>query len=182
MANRRDLKPVRESMQEPVVRDLDASRGTPLWAYNHYRSRMLTSLLNDLIDLENDGLEEKFCDVVQKSLEYFVNSTTELPAGGFLTGPLYKEVNGFAKLYKEWNGVNGQSADHTKTRRALLVKLRARRQKISNKVRRLQFELSNDLDQKILEDTYRTVGDLIKLGPSLFKNLAGSYSDYLKRK
>lgn len=163
------------------ARNVDNAQGSHLWAYNHFRTNVLTSLLNDLIDLENEGLDENYCKEVRRSLEYFINASTNIPKGGFLSGgPLYLEIDSFAKTYKEWNDVNGQDPDYIKKRRALIKSLRKKRQTISNKVRRLQYELENNLDQKILTDTYNVIDDLIKLVPNLFKNLTSSYKDYLK--
>jgi len=160
---------------------IDNTRGSVLWAYNHYRKSMMTSLLNDLIDLENNGLAEEYCQYIQKSLEYFVNATTEVPRGGFLTGPLYKQAQEFADLYFQWNKIEGSDPGKTSQRRKLLVQLRDQRQKITDRARSLQYELQNDLDKKVLADTYKAVGNLINIVPDLFKSLASAYGDYIKR-
>jgi hypothetical protein len=161
--------------------EIDATCGSPLWAYNHYRKAILTQLLNDLIILENDGLLEQHCKIVRESLEQFVNASTEIPSGGFLTGSLYKEVQKFANVYRDWNDVKGKDEHAIKQRRELLIHLRERRQKITDKVRNLQVELFNSLDRTVLISTYRSVGTLIETVPSLFKNLSIAYADYLKR-
>lgn len=178
---RRETKRQYKLQQLESPRTVNAERGTTLWAYNHYRRVMLTSLLNDLIDLENIGLEEEYCQIVQRSLGYFVNATTEVASGGFLTGNLHVEVERFERLYKEWNDINGTNPRYAAARRELLVKLRRRRQKITDKVKDLQFEFENGLDRKILADVYAAVGDLIKLAPDLMKNLGSSYAEYIKR-
>ncbi len=163
-------------------RDVNNTQGSFLWQYNHFRTDILTSLLNDLMDLENDGMDENICQGVQKSLGYFVNASTAVPKGGFLSGgPLYKEIEEFQITYVGWNNINGRSPELSKQRRQMLSLLRQKRQRISNKVRKLQFELQNNLDQKILADCYNAVGELIKLVPGMFKNLASSYGDYQKQ-
>ena len=175
----RKIKHAEDSMES---RSVNNTRGSFLWSYNHFRTSILTSLLNDLIDLENDGLNEDICKLVRKSLEYFINASTNVPQGGFLSGgPLYKEIESFANTYRDWNDINGKDASNIKLRRLLVVKLRQKRQQISNKVRRIQFELENGLDQKILSDSYKAIGELINLGPNLFLNLTSSYKDFMKR-
>lgn len=168
-----------ESPQAP--RNVDNTRGSHLWAYNHFRINILTSLLNDLIEMENEGLTEEYCSQVRKSLEYFINASTNVPQGGFLSGgPLYKEIESFSETYTAWNDINGKSPENTKYRRKLVGELRKKRQKITDKVRKLQYELDNNLDQKILEETYNAIGNLVNMVPNLFKNLSSSYKTYLK--
>ena len=162
-------------------RQVDNGRGSKLWAFNHFRSPILTSLLNDLVELEHDGLTEAYCSKVLSSLEYFANYATEFPRGGPLTGPIYQQILAFTQTYREWNDIEGQSEDARNRRRRLLRKLRSQRQKITDKARTLQYELENELDRQLLADTYRAIGDLITMGPGLFRNLAGAYGEYLKR-
>ena len=180
MAKKRKIALLEENKETSRV--VDNTRGSHLWSYNHYRSRILTSLLNDLIELENEGLDEENCKMVRRSLEYFVNASTSVPKGGFLSGgPLYKEIESFAATYKEWNDVNGRDEFNIQMRRKKVRELRKNRQRISNKIRKLQYELENNLDQKVLHDSYNAIGDIIKLVPGIFKNLSSSYNDYLKK-
>lgn len=162
-------------------REIDNRRGSKLWAFNHFRSPILTSLLNDLVDLEKDGLEDQYCNKVRTWLDYFTNYSTEFPRGGFMTGPIYKEIDQFTKIYRQWNEIKGSTEEAIRERRQALVKLRKQRQNITDKARRLQFELENELDQKLLADTYRAIGELIQLVPNLFQNLANAYGEYRKR-
>lgn len=119
---------------------------------------------------------------MRKSLDFLINAATSVPEGGLFSGKaLYKEIEDFHKTYSEWNNVNGRKPEFVIQRRKLLIQLRRKRQNISNKVRLLQYELENNLDQKLLIDSYTAIGEVIKLVPSIFKNLSSSYSDYLKR-
>jgi hypothetical protein len=162
-------------------READLSKGTITYAYNHYRKSILTELLNDLITLENEGLNENFCRLVRQSLGCFVNATTEIPEGGFFTGAIYTEVQSFEETYAQWNDVQGTGSEAVATRRKLLIKLRKKRQSITNKIRSVQYELANNLDVQIMESTYRAIDELIKLAPSIFKNLAQSYSYFVSK-
>ena len=163
------------------VKIIDNRKGSPLWSYNHFRTSILTSLLNDLITLENVGFQdENVCLQVQTALHYFINASTEVPKGGFLSGPLYKDIESFQGTYIDWNDVHGDKDIHLKIRRKHFKDLRKKRQKISNKIRRLQYELQNNLDQKLLHDAYSAIGALITLVPDILKNLSSAYLDYIK--
>ena len=166
---------------EKSSRKVDNTRGSKLWAFNHFRSPILTSLLNDLVDLEAEGLEDPYCKKILSFLEYSVNAATEFSRGGFMTGPIYKDIEEFRRLYFEWNEIKGRTEKDSWDRRIYLGRLRDQRQRITNKARRLQYELDNELDQKLLADTYRAIGELINLVPNLFSNLAHAYNDYLAR-
>jgi hypothetical protein len=61
------------------------------------------------------------------------------------------------------------------------LKLKKQRQIITNKARKLQFELDNNLDQSLLEAGYRAMGDLTTLVPDLLNNLTKSLNEFAKR-
>jgi hypothetical protein len=68
---------------------------------------MLTKLLDDLVSLEALGLEDQYCQKIQTALRCFSNASTEVPSGGFLTGPIYKDIDKFEGFYNEWNSIKG---------------------------------------------------------------------------
>lgn len=176
MSNRRKLKVISRAPAE-----FSAERGTPLYAYNYFRSNVMTALLNDLIELENQGLDEEHCKVVRQSLGHFVNATTEIPRGGFLTGALSSEVEEFEELYKKWNDVQGRDPGAVEERRKLLKRLRRARQNITDRIRDLQVEIFLGLDRAILVATYRALADLIQAAPAIFRNLGQALVEYNKR-
>lgn len=176
MSKRRSLKVISKAPLE-----FSAERGTPLFAYNFYKSNVMTALLNDLIILENEGLDDAYCRIVQQTLGQFVNATTEVPKGGFLTGALSRDVEEFEELYKKWNDVLGLDEEAIKERRNILKKLRKARQDITDKVRTLQVEMFLGLDRSILIATYEALGDLIRTAPTIFKSLAATLAEYHKR-
>jgi len=171
----------RKSVQQTAIRSVNNRGGSPLWAYNHFRTRILTCLLNDLVTLEKTGLADRYCDMLSTSLEYFINASTEIPSGGFLTGSISKEIEKFAELYKKWNDIKGTDEKDSYDRHLVLNQLRDQRQKITNVARRIQVEIEQKMDVKLLFDTYEAIGDLLKLVPNLFSSLAGAFTDYLKR-
>jgi predicted nucleotide-binding protein (sugar kinase/HSP70/actin superfamily) len=141
----------------------------------------LTSLLNDLYDLESKGMEDKICAKIQAFLEYFGNAATEIPRGGFMTGPIYKDIEKFAQLYVNWNEIKGKDEENRRDREKARQKLKLQRQVITDKARQLQFELDNNLDQKFLQAGYQAIGDLTTLVPDLLNNLTQSFNEFIKR-
>jgi hypothetical protein len=162
-------------------RSVDNTSGSPLWAYNYIRTRILTSLLNDLVALEKTGLEDQYCDMLSTGLEYFINASTEIPSGGFLTGSIGKEIEKFAELYKQWNDIHGTDEKDAYERHLLLNQLRDQRQRITDVARKVQVEIEKNMDVSLLFDTYEAIGGLIKLVPNLFTSLAGAFTEYVKR-
>jgi hypothetical protein len=176
-SKKRSLK--RSTRDQPRI--VDNTRGSKLWSFNYFRSNILTSLLNDLYDLESKGLEDEICAKIQASLEYFGNAATEIPRGGFMTGPIYKDIEELTELYKRWNAIKGRGEESRRDREKARQKLKEQRQVITNKARKLQFELDNNLDQKLLLAGYSVIGDLTTLVPDLLNNLTLSFNEFVKR-
>lgn len=162
-------------------RTVDNTRGSRLWSFNYFRQNILTNLLDDLYDLESTGLDDKICAKIQSFLEYFGNAATDIPEGGFMTGPIYKDIEKFTSSYESWNNIKGDDEESQQKRKSVRLKLKKQRQTITNKARRLQYELDNNLDQKLLEAGYRTIGDLTTLVPDLLNNLTQSFNEFVKR-
>ena len=174
-----DRKNKQKKQSQP--RTVDNTRGSTLWSFNYFRKNILTNLLNDLYNLETTGVDDDICNKIQASLEYFGNAATEIPKGGLMTGPIYKDIEKFAKLYEDWNTIKGEDDKSQEKRKAARLKLKKQRQIITNKARKLQFELDNNLDQSLLEAGYRAMGDLTTLVPDLLNNLTKSLNEFVKR-
>ena len=181
MPSKKSKKKSQKRPQTDHSRSVDNTRGSILWSFNFFRINILTSLLNDLYDLESNGLEDEICSKIQASLEYFSNAATEIPEGGFMTGPIYKDIEKFANLYEDWSKIKGSDEEIRQKRRDVRLKLKKQRQVITNKARKLQYELDNNLDQKLLEAGYRAIGDLTTLVPDLLNNLTQSFNEFMKR-
>jgi predicted nucleotide-binding protein (sugar kinase/HSP70/actin superfamily) len=174
---KRNLKRSRQGQPRTV----NNTRGSTLWSFNYFRQNILTNLLDDLYDLESTGLDDKICNKIQAFLEYFGNAATDIPEGGFMTGPIYKDIEKFTNFYVNWNKIKGEDEESRQKRKSARLKLKEQRQAITNKARRLQYELDNNLDQKLLEAGYRAIGDLTTLVPDLLNNLTQSFNEFVKR-
>src|SRR3990172_295912 len=96
----------RSAQDQP--RTVDNTRGSTLWHFNYFRQSILTNLLDDLYDLESRGLDDNICNQIQSFLEYFGNAATDIPEGGFMTGPIYKDIEKFTNFYVNWNNIKGE--------------------------------------------------------------------------
>lgn len=158
-----------------------ASEGTHLWAFNYFRISILSNLLDDLLIVEDAGLHEDHCKEIRLALGKLVNIATSLPDGSFFRASVYYHLNRFEEVYTTWNGVKGRGSEAIEQRRKHYRKLRNRRKKLSRAIRFNQFELQNDLDLQLMKDIYEAIGGVAKAVPDIFKNLAASYAEFLKR-
>ena len=156
--------------------ELDASRGTVLWGFNHFRSEALVNLLNDLLALERVGLDEKNCEQVKLALGTIVNTATTIPDGSWLRGSIWKELQAFEDLYHRWNA-HSEPGERSRT----LKSMRKRRNRLAKRIRKNQYILSNELDLQLINNLYTALGDLSQSLPDLFKNLATSLKPFYKR-
>lgn len=160
---------------------LDASRGSALWAFNQFRTDALTQLLNDLTALEQVGLKIDQCDRVKRTLAELTNIATAIPDGSYFRSAIWKEFEHFSDIYAQWNSHEGGDPAFIKRRQTELRRLRARRHKIANRIRRNQHILQNDLDLKMVSDMYRALGSLTKALPEIFLSLAKSVERFADR-
>lgn len=178
---KKNKKKSQKRSQKGQLRTVDNTRGSTLWSFNYFRKNILTNLLDDLYDLEGTGVDDNICEKIHAFLEYFGNAATDIPDGGFMTGPIYRDIEKFTNIYLDWNNIKGEDEGNRKKRRLARLKLKKQRQMITNKARRLQYELENNLDQKLLEAGYRAIGDLTTLVPDLLNNLTLSFNEFVKR-
>lgn len=157
-----------------------AERGSVLWGVNRFRSDALVSLLDDLVALEDVGLEEPLCKKVKNALARVTNAATALPDNAWWKRQVWKELQDFGIIYEEWNGIDGLGKEKQEAREKKLRKLREKRNKIATKIRKNQFILQNELDLKLVRDGYEALGDLAKALPDLFKNLAAAVGRFAK--
>ena len=101
-----------KSAQTAQLRTVDNTRGSTLWSFNYFRQNILTNLLDDLYDLEATGMEDNVCSKIQSFLEYFGNAATDIPKGGFMTGPIYKDIERFTTFYLDWNNIRGEGEEN----------------------------------------------------------------------
>jgi hypothetical protein len=140
----------------------------------------LVSLLNDLSDLEETGLEESECRQVEAALAKMTNAATAVPDHSFWGSSIWSQFKRFEDIYAEWNGHEGKGREIAKARRASLQKLRSRRNKIASRIRKNQFLLQNELDAKMIKDLYEAFGALCNSLPELFRNVSRALSDIQK--
>ena len=166
---------------EASGKKLNSRRGSPVWRFNYFRSVVLTSLLNDLYNLEQTGIEDKHCRKIAASLSYFTNAATDIPSAGPFMGPLYKDIEKFIELYQAWNDIKGRDLEAAASRKELRLKLMAQRQKITNKARQLQFAIQENVDTQLMKSGFDALSELITAVPDLLSNLGKALGEFAKR-
>lgn len=150
---------------------LDASRGTVLWAINHFRTRALGALVEDLSALEERGLRRKECDKVQDGLSDIVAVAATVPTGTYWHGSVYVEFERFQRAYFHWNN-HEEAEDGPTKRRDALAALRKRRKAISRRIARHQFVLLSLLKLEMVKEMYKPLERIVSEMPELFPKLA----------
>ncbi|MFZ5903104.1 MAG: hypothetical protein ACOYZ8_06110 [Chloroflexota bacterium] len=163
------------------ARPLAAKRGSRLWSFNHFRSVVLTRLLDDLYNLEQTGVKDEYCRKIAAALNYFGNAATDIPSAGPFLGPIHKDIEKFTELYQKWNDVNGKGTAAAEERRSLRLKLKDQRHRITNKARKLQVAIDEKMDAKLLEAGYQALSGLVTAVPDLFSGLGKALTTYAKR-
>ncbi len=167
---------------QPTNYEIDASRGTSLWSYNVFRSRILSSLLNDLLLKEENGINDDECKNIRFFLGRIVNIATDLPDGGFLKKSVFSLITDFEKEYIKWNEIKISQPNATNVRSKQLQHLRRKRKKIATVARRNQFILEKELDLKIVESIYTAVNELIEKIPHIVIDLSREYKNYERKR
>jgi hypothetical protein len=161
---------------------VNANRGSVLWTLNHFRTDGLSRLLDDLIDLEKDGLAPEQCDQVRRALEKIASKAAAIPDGSFWRGTIYKEFEGFSEVYVQWNSHAGSSPEVITRRREELKRLRSCRHRIAKRVRVNQYILQNELDLMLVDAMYMSLKDITLALPEIFTHLAEAITRYESRK
>ncbi|MCR9010693.1 hypothetical protein [Gabonibacter chumensis] len=159
---------------------VDSSRGTSLWKINYYRSKILTALLDDFVEMESVGIDDVSFVEIRHSLECFINAMTEVPNTLLSGKPLYEMIEEFLDECQKWSEIKGKDQNDILRRRIVLRKLRKVRQRISNKMRKVQYQLETNTDMQLLSDAYRAMGGIMNLLPDTFRHVGKAVKKYLK--
>ena len=159
----------------PVHKRQPGQRGTAIWALNRYREDALTSLMDDLIELEADGLPDGECQLVRRALERGANEAAGIPDGRFKT--ILAAFERLVSDYDEWNR-NPATADD---RRRRLRRLRKTRHLLANRIRKNAHVLEGKLDLEIVDAQYAALDRLIRALPEKLPRLAKAVGRFAKR-
>jgi hypothetical protein len=150
---------------------LDASRGSVLWAINHFRKDGLQALVNDLRALDERGLTQKECSKVQDALSDVVTVAAAVPAGTYWETNVYGELERFQEAYVLWNA---HGAERVTERRADLARLRKRKIAISRRIAQHQGVLRAILQIGMVVEMYQALERIASEMPALFPKLAAA--------
>jgi len=146
-------------------------KGTALWGFNQLRAKVLTGILNELSERESTGFLNGECEVIKAALDKMINACTEIPNSAIFGVSLHTRVSNFLDVFNQWCNVAGNDAEAKMKRRKLLNKIRKRRQKIANTVRKLYNVLSQNLDAQLIKAVYDSLKEAIELFPKTLQSL-----------
>ena len=146
--------------------NFNVGRGTPTWGFNQFRSKGLPAFLVDLSVWEETGLEEEQCQLVRLTFQQIVDVVADTPNGSWLRNSVLADLEAFRDLYGQWN--DGVEEPRTET----FKKLGRQRKRISQKIRKNQYRLSEELDPELVTNLYGALGQLPQDLPQTFPNLS----------
>ena len=161
---------------------LDTSRGTVVWGINWVRQDALSRLLDDLLEQEKTGYPHETCGKVSEAIGKIANAASGLPDHSWWRRSIVSELEGFLKIYEDWNNHEGEEQEKIDGRKKELKNLRAKRNKLATRIRKNQHIIQNDLDLSVIDSMYEALSDLVKSSPEIFKSLAKALSRYMARK
>jgi hypothetical protein len=159
-----------------------ATRGSVVWAVNLLRSDALSSLLDDLVDLEETGLKRDECRKVIIALEKLANHASNVPDYSWWRKTICGQVVEFKELYEQWNYNEGTDGESKYKRRMVLKDLRTSRNLLSTTIRKNQYIIEKELDLELVEGMYSALKELSLALPTLFKSVGAAVARYDKRK
>jgi hypothetical protein len=148
----------------------DASQGSVLWGFNKFRSDALVELLNDLVELEKEGLPDQKCTKVRMALSKVVHTVGSVSDHSWLKSFVWNDLKEFEQLYEIWNSHAGDNAPAN--RKNTLRRMRRRRNRLARKVRTNQLILSSELDSRLISEIYVSLGELSESLPDVFNHLS----------
>jgi hypothetical protein len=160
----------------------DARRGGLVWSLNSFRSDALVQFLDDLLALENGGLQRDECDLVRGALERIVNAASAVPDGSLWRDSILAELERFTEIYEKWNEREGVHEEAVAHRRAQLKGLRRSRRRLAHRVASRQQSLSTEIDAQLMERMFDAFRRLVRDSPQAFPSLGGAVRRYDKRK
>lgn len=155
-------------------------KGTVTYDLNIWRKNALTAFLDDLVSVEENGLEPEECRKVKSALECGANKASELPDGSFFRRAIYQDFERFIDSYEKWNDPTGNDDATVTERRSLLRKLRKRRNKLARRIRKNMQILEEELDKEFVRAQYEALNDLVRTLPKQFKSLSKLLEKILK--
>jgi len=164
------------------ITTFDASRGTVVWGVNWFRKDALSRLLDDLLMKEKTGYSQETCNKVSETIGKIVNTAAGLPDHSWWRKSILSEIEGFLKIYENWNNHEGEEQKKVEGRKKELKKLRVKRNKLATRIRKNMHIIQNDLDLSIVDSMYEALSDLVKAFPEVFTSLAKALNRYIDRK
>jgi hypothetical protein len=160
----------------------DATRGSPVWAFERFTQEALSNFLRDLLHAEKDGFTAVQCDRTQVALRDLRIGATEFPDHTWFSNSIASEMERFESLYVQWNHNPAQiRSEAIAHRQKHWNKLADSRHRITTRVRRNKAKLADELDLAAMKAFYGSFDDLAKALPDIFVNLSKATASFAKK-
>ncbi|WP_439372677.1 hypothetical protein [Bradyrhizobium sp. DASA03120] len=157
-------------------------RNTPAWAMDRFRSDALPRFLDDLAPVSETGISEAECQRVRATLNQFTDHASWLPDGGVFRRAIWQHLQDFHDLYSKWNDVQGTDDASRALRFEIIREIRGCRNRLAKAVRVNSHLLNKELDLKLVDAYYKSLGDLVRAAPRLFLKLSEAVARYSARR
>lgn len=159
----------------------DASRGTAAWAMQEFREDVLVGFMGDLLEREENGITQEQCGVARKALEKLAIEASAISDRLLFRRSIMGCVEKLTAAYVEWNEPPGAGPAQVKARRKALKKMRRARHKLAEAMRKNPYILANELDLDFVKGMYGAIGEIVKVLPEIFENLAKAVERFSRR-
>jgi hypothetical protein len=164
------------------VNVISAGRGSAVWAFKRMKEDALPALMDDLLEVQDSGIRDDQCKRIEIALGKMVNTATSMPDGNLFRAAIWQVMQKFEETYSSWNTPTGNSPEAKIHRRRALKTLRKLRHKIAKKTRKHAHVLAENLDLRLMEEIYDSLGNVVSSGPEIFKELSKAVTRFTQRK
>lgn len=165
----------------------DFSRGGSIWYVKTFQQQLLTALLNDLKQHEENGIGEEAGREVNETLKDTIKVFTDIKDGNIILYHFYEALEAFRKLYSEWR-FSRSRADRIKLQSQLRGKKRTLigyltkevkgLRKLSEEERKERIKLIRQIDRLKINNVISTFTDLAEKYPAFFPHVTATLSKF----
>jgi hypothetical protein len=148
-----------------------AHRGTIIWRLNRFRQYLLLELVEDLKQLETDGLTDTECNHVKECLRQIIDECKRRHDKGVVEIALTKNLEQFRDIYIQWNGPRGSDPQAIKERQSFRKKIAEARRELSEDIRGRQLVLAGVIDDSFCDELWNRLEKICQAYPGEFSRL-----------
>lgn len=141
--------------------------------FRWFRQHGILALLNDLEELESDGLDDDECKAVKACLGMIANALSGLHEVAEWNEPIHKDIERLRDVYETWNEWP-RGAEGERQRAKTLAVLRDERHSINGKLRLSESFMKGDDVQTVMRQVAEALHGVSELYPHRFGRIAAA--------